>query len=50
MVAVPRSASAFDAGGLLSDDKARAKLEEALAGFVTHVGNHHPLPARSKAS
>lgn len=49
MVAVPRSNSAF-ADGLLTDDKARAKLEEVLGNFVAHVHHHHPLPQASRAS
>jgi chromate reductase len=49
MVAVPRSSSAFEQG-VLTDEKSRAKLHEVLASFVAHVENHHPLPAKSKAS
>ncbi len=49
MLAIPRSASAFDANGILVDEKARAKLEELVDAFVAHVANHHPLPVR-KAS
>lgn len=46
MVAVPRSATAFDGAGALIDEKARGKLHQVLTDFVAHVENHHPLPTR----
>lgn len=42
MVAIPRSQTAFDAQGRLTDEKAAQKLREALDAFVLHVGAHHP--------
>ena len=42
MVAIPRSQTAFNAQGLLTDEKAGQKLRDALDAFVLHVGAHHP--------
>jgi chromate reductase len=42
MVAIPRSQTAFDAEGRLTDEKAEQKLRDALDAFVLHVGAHHP--------
>jgi len=41
-VAIPRSQTAFNAQGLLTDEKAGQKLRDALDAFVLHVGAHHP--------
>ena len=49
MVAVPRAQNAFNEDGRLTDTKAEQKLLDVISDFVGHVGNHHPLPARSRA-
>jgi chromate reductase, NAD(P)H dehydrogenase (quinone) len=50
MVAIPRSHNAFDAQGMLTDEKSRRKLHEVLISFVRHVDNHHPLPQKGAAA
>jgi hypothetical protein len=50
MVAIPRSQTAFDDKGRLTDEKAEQKLRDALDGFVLHVGAHHPRVSEAHRS